>query len=357
MTDGSLIKANAALKSLEERMPANPESAPPINEALKIPTEEAPTPVEPVLDQTNIDEEVEVKNDVPGESEKGKKSKSILGKTFSNKTHVSRTDPDATLAGKAEDKKLLRYNVHQSIDPDHRIIIDCHVTTGAVPDGTVYQERLLSIENTFGYKIEEVTADRGYGYGENLQFLKDRGIRSFVPRFHKDVGEKTDREKTPYDVVTDEFRCEEGNRLPRFGIHKDGTVVHRPVVGSCGTCEKTPWCLIKRRGIRVNPYHQVHHETRLMEQTDEFKAKRKERMWKVEGLFAEGKTCHGLSRARYRRRWKVQVQIYLTASVQNLKRLLGVALSDFISTLVVRVQFAFYRKFAHKISFFRAAFA
>jgi Transposase DDE domain len=47
-----------------------------------------------------------------------------------------------------------------------------------------------------------------------------------------------------------------------------------------------------------------------------------ERMWKCEGLFAESKQYHCLARAKYRGRSKVQIQAYLCAIVQNLKRLL-----------------------------------
>ena len=52
-----------------------------------------------------------------------------------------------------------------------------------------------------------------------------------------------------------------------------------------------------------------------------FKRRMSERMWKIEGLFAEAKGNHGLARAKYRGRAKVQIQAYLTATVQNLKRL------------------------------------
>ena len=45
-------------------------------------------------------------------------------------------------------------------------------------------------------------------------------------------------------------------------------------------------------------------------------------MWKCEGLFAESKQNHCLARAKYRGRPKVQIQAYLCAIVQNLKRLL-----------------------------------
>ena len=53
-----------------------------------------------------------------------------------------------------------------------------------------------------------------------------------------------------------------------------------------------------------------------------FRERASERMWKCEGLFAEAKQLHGLSRAKYRGRSKVQIQAYLYAIVQNLKRLL-----------------------------------
>ena len=52
-----------------------------------------------------------------------------------------------------------------------------------------------------------------------------------------------------------------------------------------------------------------------------FRQKMSERMWKSEGLFAEAKQNHGLTRARYRARQKVQIQAYLSATAQNLKRL------------------------------------
>ena len=44
-------------------------------------------------------------------------------------------------------------------------------------------------------------------------------------------------------------------------------------------------------------------------------------MWKMEGIFAEAKSHHGMRRARYRGRAKMQIQIYMISTVQNLKRL------------------------------------
>ncbi|MFN7610446.1 MAG: transposase, partial [bacterium] len=66
------------------------------------------------------------------------------------------------------------------------------------------------------------------------------------------------------------------------------------------------------------------------------------RMWKQEGLFAEGKTHHGLRRARYRGRWKVQAQVYVISTVQNLKRLAATLGGEFKNFIVdwIKKQFS-----------------
>jgi transposase len=46
-----------------------------------------------------------------------------------NRTHRSRTDPEATLAQKRGTAQQLKYKVHQTIDADSRVILDTEVTT------------------------------------------------------------------------------------------------------------------------------------------------------------------------------------------------------------------------------------
>jgi len=51
------------------------------------------------------------------------------------------------------------------------VIVDCHVTTGAVSDVTMFIERVNHIQEKHGLKIGEIIADRGYGSAENLEEL------------------------------------------------------------------------------------------------------------------------------------------------------------------------------------------
>ena len=82
----------------------------------------------------------------------------------------------------------------------------------------------------------------------------------------------------------------------------------------------------QRKRLRRNVFWELQAKTKEREKTDNFRIARGERQWKMEGIFAEAKDNHGLLRARYRGKAKMQIQAYLISFVQNLKRLLGMTL-------------------------------
>ncbi len=51
--------------------------------------------------------------------------------------------------------------------------------------------------------------------------------------------------------------------------------------------------------------------------------------YKVERIFAESKSNHGLAKCRWLGRWKTQIQAYLTASVLNCKRIISLTCPNF----------------------------
>ena len=57
-------------------------------------------------------------------------------------------------------------------------------------------------------------------------------------------------------------------------------------------------------------------------ETDSFKKKLYERMWKIEGIMNELKNYHDLKRAQYRGIHNVQIQAYFAAIAINIKRLI-----------------------------------
>ena len=256
----------------------------------------------------------------------------IKAPKFSNETHVSQTDPESTMAGKEGEMKQLRYKVHDAIDRDSRIVVDTHVTTGIEHEGKVMSERLDHIEATFSVHVEELTADRGYGYGVNLNELEKRGIDSLVPNFHKDVGDNIDPEIFKYDAGRDLFTCPQGHFLERKSSDetekKDYARRYQIRGANCAKCpmmttcyEKPPQNTSARKAFVRNVFWELQFKTKEREKTQAFRLARSERQWKMEGIFAEAKNNHGLKRARYRGKSKMQIQAYMIATVQNLKRM------------------------------------
>lgn len=257
------------------------------------------------------------------------------GEKYSNKTHESRSDPDATLANKTGVHKALYYKVHESADLKSRVILDCHVTTGATHDTVVFRDRADALLKK-NPQVKEWVADRGYGSRENLEFLESKNIKHFIPLWRPQVGEQ--EEGFFYDKKKDRFRCPQGHYL-NAGSVVDEIKRYSLSLKVCKLCPLYDSCVTdaeKRNGrgkqLRRNVHQPFFEKVRRRAGTDLFRSKLRERMWSMEGIFAEGKNFHGLDRARNRGLWKMQAQAYMVASVQNLKRLAGV-LSLLISSI------------------------
>ena len=107
---------------------------------------------------------------------------------------------------------------------------------------------------------------------------------------------------------------------------EQGIKRYRIVGGHCKTCVLRDSCLPnnhqhRARFIYRNPHQDEIDRVKKRQHTEYFKSRLRERKWKIEGLFGEAKENHGLRRAKYRGLHKVQIQLYMIATVQNLKRL------------------------------------
>jgi transposase len=249
---------------------------------------------------------------------------------LSNQTHRSCTDPDATLAQKKGTPRQLKYKVHQTIDADSRVILDTEVTTGARHDNQPYLAQLERVRACYQITIGEATADRGYGSADIIRTLQGQQARTYIPLWSGRVGNsKYLKGKLVYEKEHDRFRCPEGKYLiPNPTVTEN----HKRYVTSsedCRNCPQASTCPAKRRTstshqrlVKRSLDQDLFEEVLDQMEQATFLERASERMWKCEGLFAESKQYHCLARARYRGRSKVQIQAYLSAIVQNLKRLL-----------------------------------
>lgn len=248
----------------------------------------------------------------------------------SNQTHRSRTDPDATLAQKQGTPRQLKYKVHQTIDAESRVILDTEVTTGARHDNQPYLEQLERVRDRYQLTLDEAIADRGYGSAEIIRSLKDKGIMPYIPLWNRRSSRNSAAAAgLEYEQENDRIRCAAGKFLyPNPGNYENRTR-YSSLPGECRDCALASTCAAKNR-VKVphtrfvlRPNNQdIFDEVQAQMTGTEFGKKVAERMWKSEVLFAEAKQNHNLSRAKYRGQPKVQIQAYLSAIVQNLKRLL-----------------------------------
>ena len=294
MTDATLIAADASLNSLVHN---DPEQA-----------------------QREEEAQQERRGSIDGRAQR----------KLSNQTHRSRTDPDATLAQKQGTPRQLKYKVHQTIDADSRVILGTEVTTGARHDNQPYLAQLQRVKDQHKVTIHEATADRGYGSAAIIRTLQEQAVTPYIPLWSGRVGNgKYLKSELVYEREHDRFRCPAGKYLtPNPAVCAN----HKRYVSSsedCRDCPLASTCPAKRRTskshqrlVKRSLDQDLFEEVLAYMQESTFIERASERMWKCEGLFAESKQYHCLARAKYRGRSKVQIQAYLCAIVQNLKRLL-----------------------------------
>jgi transposase len=298
MTDGTLFQANASLDSLVPR------------------------------NQNEIAEKVKEKSK-PG-------IQAPEPRSISNKTHISSTDPDATLAFKSGTPRTLKYKAHMTIDADSRVVLDTKITTGATHESQVYLKQIETIEEDLKLNVNVAIADRAYGSGDIIQSLIDKKIEPNIPLFSGRSGTNKEPEGFIYNKENNRYECPAGHYLNACPTINNNTITYHSKANDCASCQLKTTCKAKPKRfkkIRMITRH-VHkelfdHVKQSMEK-ELFQKNLVERMWKMEGIISEAKQRHGLSRAKYRGLMKTQIQAYMVASVLNMKRLVAFFILLFI---------------------------
>ena len=129
-----------------------------------------------------------------------------------------------------------------------------------------------------------------------------------------------------FDQENNRYICPEGKLLLPY--ERKGSSVYKSKSLDCMNCPKNTECPASLRKCSTHIRHiyrshkQSFYETEQQKMnTDLFKSKLHERMWKIEGINAEAKNLHSLKRAKYRGLTNMQIQAYMIGVVLNLKRL------------------------------------
>jgi len=295
--DATTVQANASLGSLEE---------------IIIPYE--PEEYLDKVERENPSEEPPLTN---------------TGKKLSNETHNSRTDPDAQIFGKPFEKTKLAYSDNVLMDNASRVILDVEVTEPNLhQEGQVAGEMLQRSRFAYGIKPESIGGDKAYGSGPAVRGICEAGVKPYVglsaPKGPHIEGIYP-KEDFIYDKEKDELICPAGKRLWRRTTHKrNRQIEYVSSKTDCQGCARKSLCT--RAPCRVVHRHldkDFLDYAAALRGTDGYRISQRCRK-KVEMLFGEAKEFMGLRCARRRGYQNLMEQCLITATVQNIKRIIRV---------------------------------
>jgi transposase len=255
------------------------------------------------------------------------------GKQTGRYKKICLTDPDATMATNARNRRLeSAYKQHTAVDDGVGVILDVEVTTGQANEGDHVLSQVDAVAAATGTPVKVVTADQGYAYGKVYGALEQRGIDPVIPAKKEPIRSRVPLRRFCYDARHDILKCPMRRILcPQRRVEHGRYFYSRAT--DCRRCPIRGDCLSKGR---VNKAVVSDHHPALLRAR-----RRKERWsredarlyqrhrWRSEGFHGEAKSWHGLARAVQRGLQNMRIQAFLTVAAVNLKRLAAALLALF----------------------------
>ena len=299
--DSTYIQANASFKSLE--------------------------PIVVEMKPTEYIEKLEEKNPVQERPWEPGEDYPHRGKKISNDTHRSKTDPDARLSRKSFRATTDLYHAATYVmDNKSRIIVGADAgNTDLRTDSEKAIDQIRRIKWRHKIIPESIGADKGYATGEFIKNVINENIQPHIPIFeyqrHNHKGIYT-REVFTYDEANDIYLCPEGKEMRYWGIHRQSRQhVYRARAKDCRVCMKKHECTRDTaRSVGFHIYEDYINKAKELNKTKTYRISQRMRK-RIEELFGEAKEFMGLRQAKFRRTKFVKEQVLMTATAQNIKRM------------------------------------
>ncbi len=245
-----------------------------------------------------------------------------------NRRYVSTTDPEAAIV--ARGKPRLLYQTHRAVDPRAEIITATTVTRGDVNEAHLLVPLWEAHQTNTGERAETVVADSKYGTAENFLAAHDRGIAAHIPDLRRHATERAENRgifpdtRFAYDAQSDTYRCPAGQFLRRKSFHaRRHSTDYAAPKKACAACNLRDQCTRNKMGrtitrhLRQQPLDQMRAATRSAQARGDIRL----RQHLMERSFARA-SRFGFDHARWRGLWRVRIQEYLTAAIQNIEVLM-----------------------------------
>jgi transposase len=246
-----------------------------------------------------------------------------------NKRYISTTDPDASIM-RSGGKAKLRYQTHRAVDGAYEVITATEVTPGEVNEAHLMVELIESHHKNTEIGAETVVADSKYGTIENYLGCWDRGIRAHIADLKEAQNKGGLRggifsdDMFVYDAETDTYTCPVGKKLKPKSVHLSRqSMDYAASRKDCSICDLRVQCTRNKAGRTVKRHlrQEEINYMRSIAQSTLSKKDIKTRQHLMERSFARS-VRYGFGRTRWRRLWRVRIQEYLTAAIQNIQILM-----------------------------------
>lgn len=237
----------------------------------------------------------------------------------------SASDEDASVGHKSVDSSFFGYKSHLAMT-DERLISGIEVTTGRSAD-TKELPALVEKSEANGVIVDEVIGDKAFSSKDNIDYCEEKTIK-LISRLNTVVSNGNSRnDEFVYNKDAGTLQCPEGHLAMRCEIRKgkyDNQYYN--YVFSIKKCKKCPrYGVCCKEGAKTKTHNvTIIGETRQkqydFEQTEYFRQRIKDR-YKIEAKNAELKLSHGLGKCKYVGLRGMKLQIYFTAFVANVKRI------------------------------------
>jgi IS5 family transposase len=250
----------------------------------------------------------------------------------------SRTDPDSGQQSRDGKPDGFHYSEHRTVDSKHNVIVNVHITPANINDITPVPEILEEIKRRLGHLPKYMGFDAGYHSAWIAHLLEKNKVQGVIG--HRRHTHKTDfygKYRFHYDPEFDLYLCPEKRPLYWKTTTREGYREYFSDRKVCAQCSRRKECFSEkatRRMVTRHVWQDALDEVTAFTNTPNGKRLYQWRKETIEPSFAEAKENHGLRFARMCGKQNMYEQSFLTAALQNIKRLAAFAFSFlFLSSL------------------------
>ena len=266
-------------------------------------------------------------NDHKDEGPGGQGGSSGSSGSGTTKRMESTTDPESGQQSREGKPDGFHYSEHRTVDSKNNVIVNVHVEPANINDVTPIPEIIEEIKARLGRLPKYMGLDAGYHNAWIAHLLERNGIQGAIGyRRHTHKEEHYGKYRFKYEPYFDAYICPEHKYLYWRTTTREGYRQYYCDSKTCKACARRAECFgasMTRRMVERHVWQDALDDVIAFTKTHNGKRIYSWRKQTIERSFAEAKVNHGLRYARMFGIQNMREQCFLTAAVQNIKRLVA----------------------------------